>query len=68
MLGIKPRFVVNEQGRKTGVLLSMKDYRLLMQRLEDLEDVLDVDEAVSTATGFRDYEKVRNELEGRKKT
>ena len=42
MLNIKPRYLVDENGRKTGAVLSMKDYRRLMQRLEDLEDALDL--------------------------
>ena len=62
MLNIKPRYLVDETGRKTGAVLSMKDYRALMQRLEDLEDAVELDRAVETATGFRDYGDVRKEL------
>lgn len=64
MLNIKPRYLVDEAGRKTGAVLSMKDYRRLMQRLEDLEDALDLDRAVRTATGFCDYATIRDELRG----
>lgn len=53
MLNIKPRYLVDGAGRKTGAVLSMKDYRALMQRLEDLEDSLELDRAVETATAFR---------------
>ena len=60
---IKPKYVVNEKGRKTAVVLSIKDYRALMQRLEDLEDALDLDRAVETATGFREYSEIRAELQ-----
>ncbi len=62
MLNINPKYLVNEKGRKTAAVLSMKDYRSLMQRLEDLEDALDLDEAVETATGFREYSEIRAEL------
>ena len=62
MLDINPKYLVSEKGRKTAVVLSMKDYRSLMQRLEDLEDALDLDEAVETATGFREYTEIRTEL------
>ena len=31
MLNIKPKYVVNEKGRKTATVLSMEDYRSLMQ-------------------------------------
>ena len=63
MLNIKPKYVVNEKGRKTAVVLSIKDYCALMQRLQDLEDALDLDHAVETATGFRAYTEVRTELQ-----
>ncbi len=63
MRNIKPKYLVNEDGRKTAAVLSMKDYRSLMQRLEDLEDALDLDEAVETATGFREYTDIRAELQ-----
>ncbi len=63
MLNIKPKYVVDEKGLKTAVVLSIKDYRALMQRLEDLEDALDLDRAVETATSFREYSEIRAELQ-----
>ena len=63
MLNIKPRYLVNKNGQKTAAVLSMKDYRLLMQRVEDLEDALDLDEAVETATDFRSYSEIRAEFQ-----
>ena len=63
MFNIKPKYVVDEKGRKTATILSIKDYRALMQRLEDLEDALDLDHAVETATGFRPYSEIRVELQ-----
>lgn len=62
MLNIKPKYVVDEKGRKTAVVLSMKNYRALMQRLQDLEDALDLDRVVEAATGFREYSEIRAEL------
>jgi len=41
----------------------MRDYRKLLQRLEELEDALDLDEAVEAAKGFRDYNEIRTELQ-----
>lgn len=63
MLNIKPKYVVDEKGRKTAVVLSIKDYCALMQRLEDLEDALDLDRAVEAATDFRKYSEIRSELQ-----
>ena len=63
MLNIRPKYLVNEKGRKTAAVLTMKDYRALMQRLQDLEDALELDEAVETAIGFREYTDIRAELQ-----
>ena len=54
MLNIRPKYLVNEKRRKTAAVLSMKEYHALMQRLQDLEDALELDEAVEAATGFRE--------------
>ena len=63
MLDIKPKYLVNEKGRKTAAVLSMKEYRALIQRLQDLEDALALDETVETATGFREYAEIRTGLQ-----
>jgi len=65
MLNIKPRYLVDGAGRKTGAVLSMKDYRALMRRLEDLEDTLELNRAMEAATGFRDYADIRKDLQKR---
>lgn len=62
MLNINPQYLFDDKGEKTGALLSIKEYELLMQRLEDLEDMLEMDIAVQTETDFRDYQDIRDEL------
>jgi PHD/YefM family antitoxin component YafN of YafNO toxin-antitoxin module len=57
------RYLVDERGRKRAVLLDMKEYSRLLRRLEELEDTLALDEAVRTASEFRDYGEVRSQLE-----
>lgn len=52
------RFIVNERGRKTGVLLSLKEYRAL---LEDLQDLVIIAERKGEPT--QPFEVVREELE-----
>ena len=59
MLNINPQYLIDHKGEKTAALLSIKEYRLLMQRLEDLEDMLEMDAAVETETDFRDYQDIR---------
>ncbi|MBI2872365.1 MAG: hypothetical protein HYY00_04155 [Chloroflexi bacterium] len=61
------RYIVDERGRKKGIVLDLKEYRRLLKRLEEMEDTLDLDEAVRSAHSFADYETVRKEFkqEGR---
>ena len=61
------KYLVDKRGRKKAVLLDIKEYSRLVSRLEELEDTLDLDEAVRTARSFRDYQEVREDLkrEGR---
>lgn len=63
----KLKYVVDEKGRKKAVLLDIKEYQQFLQRLEQLEDALSLDEAVRTAQSFRDHGEIRAELkrEGR---
>lgn len=56
------KYLVDERGRKKAVLLDIKEYSRLVSRLEELEDTLDLDEAVRTASSFRDYREVREDL------
>ena len=63
MLAIRPKYLVNEKGRKTAAVLSMKEFRALIQRLEDLEDALELEEAAESATGFREYTEIRPVLQ-----
>lgn len=60
---MKLKYLIDENGNKTAVVLSVKDYRQLLRRLEDLEDTLDLDEAIKNATGFRDYSEIRKEFQ-----
>ncbi len=62
MLNVNPRYLVNAKGRKTAVVLSMKEYRLMIEHIEDLEDTLEMDIAVKSETTFRDYRDIQAEL------
>ena len=63
MLAINPKYIVDDKGEKTAAVLTMKEYDFLIKSLEDLEDILDMDSAIETATDFRDYQETRSELE-----
>jgi hypothetical protein len=63
----KTKYLTDEKGRKTAVLLDIREYQRVLQRLEELEDALSLDEAVRDSQSFRDYGEIRAELkqEGR---
>ncbi len=62
MLKINPQYLVDDKGEKTAALLTIKEFQLIMQRLEDLEDTLEMDAAIETETEFRDYQDIRADL------
>ena len=67
MLMSRPKYLANEKRRRASFVLSIDDYGPLLQRLQDMhqdiEDALELDYAVETATGFRDYAEIREELQ-----
>ena len=63
MVTINPKYIVDDKGEKTAAVLTMKEYDFLIKCLEDLEDILEMDSAVETATDFRDYQEIRSELQ-----
>jgi prevent-host-death family protein len=40
------RYIVNAKGKKTGVVLPISMYERMLERLEDIEDRQDIDEAM----------------------
>ena len=62
MLTINPKYIVDDEGEKTAAVLTMKEYHFLIKCLEDLEDIVEMDSVVETATDFRDYQDIRSDL------
>lgn len=62
MAKMKQTYIVDERGKKKSVVLDIASYRALLDHIEELEDALELDEAVRTETEFRPYEEIRNEL------
>ncbi len=58
---IKPKYLVDEKGHKTAIVMNIKDYQNLMEFIEDLEDAYDLVKAEKKASGFTPYEKFRKE-------
>jgi len=62
MIQVKEKFLVTGSGKTAGIVLDIKTYRRLIQRLEDLEDALELDKARRAAKKFRPYHEIRTEL------
>ncbi len=60
--GIK--FMFDEKGKKTGVLIHIKDFKRLIEELEDLKDLAVAYERTSKNFKPIPYEKIRKELFG----
>lgn len=56
---ISPRYIVDENGRKTAVVIDFNEYENLMELIEDLEDARDLLKAELEATDFTPYEDFR---------
>jgi hypothetical protein len=63
MAKTKEKYLVDNKGRKTAVQLDIASYRALLERVEELEDTLALDEAVRSTSAFRPYDEIRAELE-----
>lgn len=58
-LPYKETFLVDQEGKRVGVILSMEDYQALLKRLEELEafraaNEVDVMEQITRTSNFRD--------------
>lgn len=56
------KYVVDSKGKKTAVILPVKEYESMLQELEDLRDAQLVDELESSAEGFISLEELRKEF------
>lgn len=61
---LKPKYITDENGKKTSVVIDLRDYKNLMDYLEDLEDAQELLKAEREATGFIPYEIFRKKLRG----
>ncbi|MCC6288547.1 MAG: hypothetical protein IT249_11750 [Chitinophagaceae bacterium] len=48
-----PQYITDDKGKKLSVVLSMKDYKKILEELEELEDIRLYDEAKKNDTGER---------------
>lgn len=63
MINIKPQFITDSTGKKTSVVLSMKDFKAIVEELEELEDIKLYDEAKKGKQEFIDADEAFREIE-----
>jgi hypothetical protein len=50
---VHPQYLVDEEGQRHSVLLSLAEFEALMELVEDLNDAAALDKAVAASTGQR---------------
>jgi len=68
MIRIRERTVVDEKGRKVSVILNIKDYKRLLEYLEDIEDVIAYDKAKMARDEVIPFEQAIKEIEAKYET
>ncbi len=56
------KYLVGPGGQREGVVLTVRDYRRLLRRVEDLEDALALDRAEETSKQLLPYAAVQRRL------
>lgn len=68
MTTLNPQYVTDKKGRKTAVILKIKEFQKLLEELEDADDILLYDEAKKDDDGTRiPMEEVFEAIEKNKK-
>ncbi len=67
MLALHPRFITDNDGNKTAVVLSLEEYESILSALEDMEDVRLYDEAKSNEEEFYTLEEAFKQIEKQRK-
>ena len=62
MIPIQEKYVTDEAGNKTAVVIDMKDYEKLRHYIEDMEDALDLIKGKDSADGFISLENWEKQL------
>ena len=63
MMKIKEKFITDKKGRKISVILPIKDYRNLLDQLEELEEIKLFDQLKSQNEELIPFEQAIEEIE-----
>jgi hypothetical protein len=62
-VAVRERYVVDEQGEQVGVLLDIRDYRKILEKLEELESIRAHDAAKASGDEAIPFEQAVEEIE-----
>ena len=65
MLTVHPQYITDNAGKKISVVLPMKDFKVIMEELEELEDIKLYDEAKKGKLEFLPAEEAFRENENK---
>ncbi len=63
MSAIRRRYIVDEKGKRVGVVLDLKDYRRLLEEAEELESIRAYDAAKASGDEAIPFEQAITEIE-----
>ena len=67
MVAIKERYVIDEKGNRSAILLDLRDYRKLIEAVEELESIRAYDSAKTSKDNAIPFEKAVREIERNRK-
>ncbi len=59
----KERYIVNEKGERIGVLLDIEEYKEILEKLEELDEIRAYDEAKESEDEAIPFEEALKEME-----
>jgi hypothetical protein len=63
MTTFNERYVIDEKGNRVGVLLDIKDYRKILEELEELDSICAYDSAKASGDEATPFEEAVKEIE-----
>lgn len=67
MLTLNPQYIIDNKGEKVSVVLPVKEFEIIIEELEDLEDVRLYDKAKDSILEFVDAEQAFEEIEEKRR-
>jgi hypothetical protein len=67
MISLKEKYVVNENGKRIGILLDVKEYRKILEALEELESIRAYDRAKASKSKPISFDQAVAEIERKRK-